>query len=82
MVVNTFAWQTKGRWVDSSWRHKSPLGLHQKGQNKPLPNETCSVTCCGDALRQERSESENANDFAALNSLKCVSYLGPSLYDV
>lgn len=33
-MVNTFPWQAKGCWFDSSWRDKSPLCLHQKGDLK------------------------------------------------
>lgn len=33
-MVNTFPWQAKGCWFDSSWRDRSPLRLHQKGDLK------------------------------------------------
>lgn len=29
-MVNTFPWQAKGCWFDSSWRDRSPLRLHLK----------------------------------------------------
>lgn len=41
-LIVVLVWQVAGCWFDSSLRHLSPLGLHQKMH---LPNQTCGAPC-------------------------------------